>query len=237
MTFKRNNLLPLLACNVLLHAFQTVSEWPTEFIQAYIEDSFGDRVWVDDENARTFVENVITAFPTPPTTIEPKVTTSTVQRTTSSSNFEEHEDELESGNVVVTASSKTNRYPDEYVRDRIRLYLLDMINNHLVHQVENPKNLIKVLTTTASYKDIRVKASELLEEWLNNPSTLRFAKELINRVVLFSRESTQEDFTTLANILKMRIKGMQTQLHYDAVTQLLKNNADYPSIGICVQSM
>ncbi len=30
--------------------------------QAFLEDAFGDRVWVDDEESHDFVENILTVF-------------------------------------------------------------------------------------------------------------------------------------------------------------------------------
>ena len=32
--------------------------------QAYVEDSLGDRIWVDSEHCREFVDNILTAFET-----------------------------------------------------------------------------------------------------------------------------------------------------------------------------
>lgn len=55
--------MPVLACNLLYKAFAEIDEWPIEFVQAYLEDSFGDRLWVDDKHAQVFVDNIKTMFP------------------------------------------------------------------------------------------------------------------------------------------------------------------------------
>lgn len=60
---------------------------------------------------------------------------------------------------------------------------------------------------------------------------MRFAKELLGKVIFYCRESNAEDWGTLTNILKMKIKGMHGNLHAESVAQLLKNNPDYPAIG------
>lgn len=53
-----------LACNLLLVAFQEERSWPESFIKVFIEDSVGDRVWVDREECQGLVENILTAFNT-----------------------------------------------------------------------------------------------------------------------------------------------------------------------------
>ena len=54
----------LLACNLLLSAFQEERNWPESFIKIFIEDSVGERIWVDREECQGFVENILTAFNT-----------------------------------------------------------------------------------------------------------------------------------------------------------------------------
>lgn len=59
-----NALVPVMVCNTLLYAFQEEDDWPESFVKVYVEDSLGDRVWVDNEHCRSFVENIWTAFGT-----------------------------------------------------------------------------------------------------------------------------------------------------------------------------
>ena len=54
----------MMACNILLYAFQDEDDWPETFVKVYVEDALGDRVWVDNEHCRSFVENILTAFGT-----------------------------------------------------------------------------------------------------------------------------------------------------------------------------
>lgn len=56
--------MPMMACNILLYAFQEEDDWPESFVKVYVEDALGDRVWVDNEHCRSFVENIWTAFGT-----------------------------------------------------------------------------------------------------------------------------------------------------------------------------
>lgn len=55
-------MVSLLACNLLLRGFKDVAEWPLDFVQVYLRDSFQGRNWVDHELATRFVAGISTAF-------------------------------------------------------------------------------------------------------------------------------------------------------------------------------
>ena len=62
MDSSKEMLLPLLACNLLLKGYQQVADWPLDFVQMFLLDSFGTRTWVDHDQAAAFVAGVLTAF-------------------------------------------------------------------------------------------------------------------------------------------------------------------------------
>ena len=43
---------------------QDERHWPELFVRVYVDDAMGERVWVDHPEARTFVDNIVTAFNT-----------------------------------------------------------------------------------------------------------------------------------------------------------------------------
>lgn len=53
-----------LACNLLLAGLEDSTEWPESFLKVFVEDSVGERIWVDREECQGFVENILTAFNT-----------------------------------------------------------------------------------------------------------------------------------------------------------------------------
>ncbi|XP_078095989.1 integrator complex subunit 1 [Mustelus asterias] len=61
---KGNSLVSVLACNLLMAAYEEDENWPEIFVKVYIEDSLGERIWVDSPQCKTFVENIQTAFGT-----------------------------------------------------------------------------------------------------------------------------------------------------------------------------
>lgn len=131
-----------------------------------MEDSFGDRIWVEDENTKEFVENLMTVFPRIPQEDKSQAVSKTmdnkqsVPSEVSDTAMEEYEDEVESGGVVST--SVPVRYNNEFIRERVRTYTLGLFASQLEHP-ENSKNLMKVFSVFCVLKEIRLKASELLE--------------------------------------------------------------------------
>lgn len=156
--------------------------------------------------------------------------------------MEEEIFELESGTntekVNVLTSSQTmsltqvrNRYPpgtQAYLLAKD--YILQVLEMNFKNPADNLRNLIRVLLLAVTYREVRVRTSEFLEEWLNNPN-IRFTKDLFVRVVQCCRESSREDTVTLSNILKMKLKPAMQNTYYEMVAQILKNNPEYVSTG------
>lgn len=64
-------------CSLLLNIYECESTWPDIFIRAYVDDSLGERNWVDSVACKEFVDNVRTAFYTKPI---PTVQQQTIQQ-------------------------------------------------------------------------------------------------------------------------------------------------------------
>ena len=64
---------------------------------------------------------------------------------------------------------------------------------------------------------------------------MRFAKELLLVVAQNTNEQSHEDFETLTNVLRLRVKSMYAQLYVESVAQILGNNPAYPSVGMCIR--
>lgn len=48
----KNNSVPILVVNLFHYAFHDENSWPEIFIKMYIDDSLGDRVWVDNDECK-----------------------------------------------------------------------------------------------------------------------------------------------------------------------------------------
>eukprot|EP01103_Thecamoeba_quadrilineata_P004502 TRINITY_DN1423_c0_g1_i4.p1 TRINITY_DN1423_c0_g1~~TRINITY_DN1423_c0_g1_i4.p1 ORF type:complete len:1180 (-),score=244.91 TRINITY_DN1423_c0_g1_i4:530-4069(-) len=235
---KRSSVLPILACNIFSRAYNQIPNWPIEFVKMYIEDAFGDRVWVDDECTTSFVENICTAFSDLNPTDKPN---SEKLERESDLSIEEMEDEIEEevsgGSVQSEEPVVYNRYSDEKTRAEIKTFILDTIHAHLKHYSlpshnDNPRNIIKFLIATSGYRRARVLASTHLDEWLNNTISYRFAKELLPKLVNSCSEASEDDINTVTNILKLKVKSLHSQLYLDNIAILLKKNREYPALAL-----
>eukprot|EP00581_Thalassiosira_minuscula_P003929 CAMPEP_0183747604 /NCGR_PEP_ID=MMETSP0737-20130205/67347_1 /TAXON_ID=385413 /ORGANISM="Thalassiosira miniscula, Strain CCMP1093" /LENGTH=2129 /DNA_ID=CAMNT_0025983317 /DNA_START=37 /DNA_END=6424 /DNA_ORIENTATION=+ len=50
--------IPVFAATILYSVFQHAEHWPVQIMKAFAEDSFGPRLWVDDERCKAFVSNL-----------------------------------------------------------------------------------------------------------------------------------------------------------------------------------
>eukprot|EP00039_Didymoeca_costata_P030223 m.28452 g.28452 ORF g.28452 m.28452 type:complete len:2168 (-) comp8001_c0_seq2:149-6652(-) len=62
MKLKAKQTVPLLVAVLLYVAHRDVPVWPRTFVNVYLGDALGERVWTAHEDARAFVHNIETAF-------------------------------------------------------------------------------------------------------------------------------------------------------------------------------
>jgi hypothetical protein len=105
-----------------------------------LEDAVADRLWVDDECTRAFVANILTAFPDAPLPYPEEVAA-------------EMEDLV------------SPRYRDEGARELIHAHTAEFVQHHLQHAgVEGIRNVVKLLTVAAGYREARSLAAAHLDE-------------------------------------------------------------------------
>ena len=64
MKAKGNPTVPILVCNLFNAAYEKETVWPEALVQLYIDDSLGERMWVDSDDCKPFVDGILTAFGT-----------------------------------------------------------------------------------------------------------------------------------------------------------------------------
>ncbi|CAG2237831.1 INTS1 [Mytilus edulis] len=171
---KGNPLVSVCMCSILLAAFIEEENWPDEFVKVFIDDSLGDRVWIDRSDCKGFVDNVITAFNTnlPPKSLlqsEPS------QGGSASPVIVEDED----GNVKMESADNLfgdldinvfPRYP--FQQDSIETFVIDLIKEQINRRQgtdSTARNLIRLMTSTCGYGEVRLLSAQKLEMWLQNP--------------------------------------------------------------------
>jgi len=237
---KPNTLLCIMSCNILLHAFQGEDTWPQSLIKAYVEDALGDRSWVDNENNKTFVQNIIAAFGTilvkkPSQSVGQRtsVVTSTMEQSSSNLVVGGSEQEREGESIVLETSETSdvfNRYALKNDSSAIQSFIHEVVKEQLNKRqmIDSiSRNLLRFLTTVCGYSEVRLLASQRLETWLQNPKLTRPAQELLMSVAMNCNSHSLDDIEVIGNLVRMRLKTKPLANQYiTAMKELLSQHPE-----------
>ncbi|KAM6250337.1 integrator complex subunit 1 isoform 2-T2 [Porphyrio hochstetteri] len=245
---KGNSLVSVLACNLLMAAYEEDENWPEIFVKVYIEDSLGERIWVDSPHCKTFVDNIQTAFNTkmPPKSmlLHGEVGRSGGDLSAGSSPHPSMTEEEDSQSELLIAEEKMSpeqegqlmpRYDD--LAESVEEYVLDMLRDQLNRRqpMDNvSRNLLRLLTATCGYKEVRQMAVQRLEMWLQNPKLTKPAQDLLMSVCMNCNTHSTEDMEVISNLIKIRLKPKVLLNHYMlCVRELL--NAHRDNLGTTIK--
>ncbi|KAF6280826.1 integrator complex subunit 1 [Rhinolophus ferrumequinum] len=245
---KGNSLVSVLACNLLMAAYEEDENWPEIFVKVYIEDSLGERIWVDSPHCKTFVDNIQTAFHTkmPPKSVllQGEAARSGGDLSAGSSPHPSLTEEDDGQTELLIAEEKLSpeqegqlmpRYED--LADSVEEYVLDMLRDQLNRRqpIDNvSRNLLRLLTSTCGYKEVRLMAVQRLEMWLQNPKLTRPAQDLLMSVCMNCSTHSAEDMDVVSHLIKIRLKPKVLLNHYMlCVRELL--NAHKDNLGTTIK--
>ncbi|OWK61964.1 Integrator complex subunit 1 [Lonchura striata] len=245
---KGNSLVSVLACNLLMAAYEEDENWPEIFVKVYIEDSLGERIWVDSPHCKMFVDNIQTAFNTkmPPKTmlLHGEVGRSGGDLSAGNSPHPSMTEEEDSQSELLIAEEKMSpeqagqlmpRYED--LAESVEEYVLDMLRDQLNRRqpMDNvSRNLLRLLTATCGYKEVRQMAVQRLEMWLQNPKLTKPAQDLLMSVCMNCNTHSSEDMEVISNLIKIRLKPKVLLNHYMlCVRELL--NAHRDNLGTTIK--
>uniref|UniRef100_A0A8C2E662 Integrator complex subunit 1 n=1 Tax=Cyprinus carpio TaxID=7962 RepID=A0A8C2E662_CYPCA len=225
---KGNNLVSVLACNLLMAAYEEDENWPEIFVKVYIEDSLGERIWVDSSHCKTFVDNIQTAFTTkmPPKSMLLQTETGKSGGDLSAGNSPHPStpDEDEGQTELLIAEEKLSPEDDGQVMPRydelaesVEEYVLDVLRDQLNRRqpMDNvSRNLLRLLTATCGYKEVRLMAVQRLEMWLQNPKLTRPAQDLLMSLCMNCNTHGSDDMEVISNLIKIRLKPKVLLNHY-----------------------
>ncbi|GAB5582628.1 integrator complex subunit 1 isoform X2 [Prionailurus iriomotensis] len=238
---KGNSLVSVLACSLLMAAYEEDENWPEIFVKVYIEDSLGERIWVDSPHCKTFVDNVQTAFNTkmPPKSmlLQGEVGRSGGDLSAGGSPHPSLTEEEDSQTELLIAEEKLSpeqegqlmpRYDD--LTESVEEYVLDMLRDQLNRRqpIDNvSRNLLRLLTSTCGYKEVRLMAVQRLEMWLQNPKLTRPAQDLLMSVCMNCNTHGVEDMDVISHLIKIRLKPKVLLNHYMlCIRELLSAHKD-----------
>uniref|UniRef100_G1RB59 Integrator complex subunit 1 n=1 Tax=Nomascus leucogenys TaxID=61853 RepID=G1RB59_NOMLE len=238
---KGNSLVSVLACNLLMAAYEEDENWPEIFVKVYIEDSLGERIWVDSPHCKTFVDNIQTAFNTrmPPRSVllQGEAGRGTGDLGAGSSPHPSLTEEEDSQTELLIAEEKLSpeqegqlmpRY--EELAESVEEYVLDMLRDQLNRRqpIDNvSRNLLRLLTSTCGYKEVRLLAVQKLEMWLQNPKLTRPAQDLLMSVCMNCNTHGSEDMDVISHLIKIRLKPKVLLNHFMlCIRELLSAHKD-----------
>ncbi|XP_058148461.1 integrator complex subunit 1 isoform X1 [Dasypus novemcinctus] len=238
---KGNSLVSVLACNLLMAAYEEDENWPEIFVKVYIEDSLGERVWVDSPHCKAFVDNIQTAFNTklPPrsTLLQGEAGRGGGDLSAGSSPHPSLTEEEDSQTELLIAEEKPSpeqegqlmpRY--EELAESVEEYVLDVLRDQLNRRqpIDNvSRNLLRLLTSTCGYKEVRLMAVQKLEMWLQNPKLTRPAQDLLMAACVNCTTQGPEDVDVISHLIKIRLKPKVLLNHYMlCIRELLSAHRD-----------
>ncbi|XP_062868566.1 integrator complex subunit 1 [Trichomycterus rosablanca] len=245
---KGNSLVSVLACSLLMAAYEEDENWPEIFVKVYIEDSLGERIWVDSSQCKTFVDNIQSAFNTkmPPKSmlLQTETVRSGGELSAGNSPHPSTPDEDDNQTELLIAEEKLSPEDEGQVMTRydelvesVEDYVLDVLKDQLNRRqpMDNvSRNLLRLLTATCGYKEVRLMAVQRLEMWLQNPKLTRPAQDLLMSLCMNCRTHGADDMDVISNLIKIRLKPKVLLNHYMlCVRELL--NAHRDNLGTMIK--
>lgn len=195
------------------------------YLQLYVEDAINERVWVDMEECKGFVDNVATAFNTkhptksqlPPDLglVPPSVAGLSSTCSSPSSAMGDDDGGLEGLKeelgLCITDSKHEFPVMPRYngSHEVVEQIVTEAIKEQLLRRQapENTtRNFLRMLSATCGLVEVRLTAAQRLETWLQNPKLTRPAQELLMYICVNCSSHTQRDTEVMINIIKIRLK-------------------------------
>ncbi|XP_017798364.1 PREDICTED: integrator complex subunit 1 [Habropoda laboriosa] len=226
---KGNPLVPVLAANLLMKGFHEKRNWPEIFVKLYIEDALGERVWVDHEECKGFVDNILTGFNTrhpPKSVLQPELSVLTPRDCHSPSTVDD--EDPGSSSVQFSGDKEKIEFPvtPRYAHciENIEFIVLEAVKEQLNRRQPESitKNFLKLLSSACGFVEIRNIAVPRLEMWLHNPKLMRPAQELLSYICYNCTSHTQRDVEVISQLVKMRLKTKAViNLYLNGVKELI----------------
>ncbi len=145
-------------CNIIHFLYENESSWPDIFVKAYVDDSLGERSWIDNPQCKEFTDNIKTAFQTKSIPYSADTVSSTTGSTPTQTlnlnelqqkiiNNQEDSNSNSSFNTttqILTDKQTTNRY--DSIKNDIDQMIIELVKNQL-----NSSNM-KISQLTASQR-------------------------------------------------------------------------------------
>lgn len=189
----------------------------------------GERVWVDHEECKGFVDNILTGFNTrhpPKSVLQPELSVLTPRDCHSPSMVDD--EDPGSSSVQFSGDKEKIEFPvtPRYAHciENIEFIVLEAVKEQLNRRQPESitKNFLKLLSSACGFVEIRNLAVPRLEVWLHNPKLMRPAQELLSYICYNCTSHTQRDVEVISQLVKMRLKTKAViNLYLNGVKELI----------------
>ena len=197
--------------------------------QLYIEDALGERVWVDHEECKGFVDNILTGFNTrhpPKSVIQPELSV-LAPRDCHSPSVMEDED---SGTSTIQFSGDKDK--SEFTVSPRYAHCIESIENMVLEAIKEQlnrrqpesitRNFLRLLSSSCGFVEIRNVAVSRIEMWLHNPKLMKPAQELLCYICYNCTSHTNRDIEVISQLVKIRLKTKAViNLYLNGVKELI----------------
>lgn len=226
---KGNPLVSVLAANLLMRGFYDKKNWPEVFVKLYIDDALGDRVWIDNEECKGFVGNILTGFNTripPKSALQLELNVLNPRDSHSPTAAEDDDNGISSLHLPGDKEKNEFTVSPRYAHciDNIEQIVLDVVKEQLNRrQLDSiTRNFLKLLSSTCGFVEIRNIVVSRLEMWMHNPKILKPAQELLVYVCYNCISHTQRDVEIISQLVKMRLKSKSViNLYLNGIKEMI----------------
>lgn len=169
-----------------------------------------ERVWVDQVECKTFVNNIVTAFNTKaiPGNINlllPEIgPMGSIACSESPITVAPEDDEDGAGGIQTTDIPTIPRYSKS--SESIDQIIIDIQLNRRQTPESVTRNYLKLLSSACGLVEIRFSAAPRLELWLQNPKLMKPAQELLLTICVNCTTHSPKDIQVIAYLAKIRLK-------------------------------
>uniref|UniRef100_H2XNV6 Uncharacterized protein n=1 Tax=Ciona intestinalis TaxID=7719 RepID=H2XNV6_CIOIN len=234
---KHNNIVAIIASSILMEVLDQEENWPLLIVRVFLDDSLGERIWVDHVHCQQFVHTIVAAYGTKPNpTLEGDVEMKEFPKEPPVLSLSEEILKLQ---VFIMSYKLTfsNHFMFLFINlrfedkvDSIHQITIELLRDRLTRrQAPNAvgKTLIRTLTSVCGLQEVRLMSIQKLEMWLQNPKLIKPAQDLLLAICVNCNTHSQEDVDVIGHMTKMRLKSKLLLNHYTlCIKELIEAHPD-----------
>ena len=231
MPSQERRVTPVFAANLLYFAYRRENVWPSELFAFFIEDFLGEKIWVDRPECSLFVFHLMKSLGTRlPPHLEESIRGSVLKK-----GFRTNNDSIIGYQRCLQNLSSTLLGVEEEIVlttdwESVGSIIGDSVKEFISRKQTGEaqlQNLLRTMSLTSCFPEVRKIASEKLEFWLQNQKIVKLAQDLLMTVCMNSSGESQMEVESISSLIRLKYASKQKHLsaHFlSCMRQLLISN-------------